>query len=279
MEQGKGRCIMSGLYRTAEGNLVLYAQEEKIYVRTLVKENAGRAVVLASDYASDLTDVLYRGTVYYAYKNTEGELLVRNIADHGVWYHLGAEGGPEGYRPHLTVLGEQLILFYGVKNPLDGQYGLRCQFPGADRDDLHSDCRQILQKWGALGTELPSLQVIHCGKEILFVLDSERMLWWSVEGGWTAVSKSSSLAGQTAEQRMEELRRSTQKHVENCLAQAKQQWEREAQQEQAGWEEQYRTELRQKDLLIESIKQQYEELMQVAQKYREEAMKWRSKFV
>ena len=43
--------------------------------------------------------------------------------------------------------------------------------------------------------------------------------------------------------------------------------------------EQYERELEQKDLLIESIKQQYEELMQVAQTYREEAIKWRSKFL
>jgi len=31
--------------------------------------------------------------------------------------------------------------------------------------------------------------------------------------------------------------------------------------------------------LIESIKNQYEELRLVAEKYREEAIKWRSKFV
>ena len=43
--------------------------------------------------------------------------------------------------------------------------------------------------------------------------------------------------------------------------------------------EQHEKELAQKDLLIESIKKQYEELMQVAQTYREEAIKWRSKFL
>lgn len=44
-------------------------------------------------------------------------------------------------------------------------------------------------------------------------------------------------------------------------------------------EEAYKKQLLEKDALIESIKQQYNELMDTASKYRAEALKWRSKFL
>ena len=268
---------MGSVYRTSEGNLVLYAQEEKIYLRTLVREGAGRAVVLASDYAADLTDILYRGTVYYAYKNTEGEILVRNIADHGIWYRLGEEGGPEGYRPRLAVIGERLVLFYAVKNPLDGQYSLRCQVPdGQDKEQLSLRWRRLLQDFGTVGTEPPQVQVVSGGNGTLLALDAERMIWWDADGKGTPISQSSSLAGEMMEDRMEEIRRKTEEEMTENLRQARQQWEAESQQIQRRQQEQYQTKIRERDLLIESIKKQYDDLRQVAETYREEAIKWRS---
>ena len=231
---------MGSVYRTSEGNLVLYTQEDRIYLRTLVKEGMGRAVILASDYDSDLTDVLYRGNVYYAYKNTEGKILVRNISDHGVWYRLGEEGGLEGYAPRLSTVGDILILFYAMKNPLDGTYYLRCRMPEAP--DKERACLHLFENMGIMEADPPMIQTISCIGGMLLVVDPERMIWWDEEGngGWIAKSD---------RQKQETLRVSFQEKLD------------------------------QKDQIIESIKQQYEELMKVAETYRQEAIKWRNKFL
>ena len=264
---------MGSVYRTAEGNLVLYSQEERVYLRTLIKEGMGRAVVLATDYASDLTDVLYRGTVYYAYKNIQGEILVRNISDHGVWLRLGEEGSLEGHCPHICTVGEQLILFYAVKNPLDGQYGLRCRVP--ETVEWEKQWRSLFEPMGSLGTEPPMIQTLPCAGGTLLVADPEHMIWWDEHGNGMRISKSNSEAGEQAE----ELRRKTGEMLEARVRQARSQWEREAAQMQEKLKGSYQVKLDQKDQLIESIKKQYEELMQVAESYRQEAIKWCGKFL
>ena len=264
---------MSSVYRTAEGNLVLYTQEERVYLRTLVKEGIGRAVVLASDYASDLSEVLHQGMVYYAYKNTEGEILVRTISDHGVWYRLGEEGGLEGYSPRLTIAGNRLALFYAIKNPLDGQYYLRCRIPeGTDRENSFYG---IFERWGSIGTEAPKIQVMGCGNGGLLGLDPEKMIWWDEEGNGTGISKGYSIEGEKAE----ELRKKLDERMETRLVQARKLWELENEQKVCEIKEMYQMRLDQKDQLIESIKKQYEELMQVAESYRQEAIKWCGKFL
>ena len=247
---------MGSVYRTAEGNLVLYDQDGKIYVRTLIRESIGRATVLASDYGSDLSDVLYRGTVFYAYKTVDGDILIRNITENGVWYRLGETGGPEGHHPKLAVIDGDLFLWYVVQNPVDGLWGLRCEIP-----DVAEEKKSVLQKWKgkmamdakSMGTEMTIPQVIPCQEGIMVMADHERMFWWGPKEGWISISR------ERSEKEMQEKTKNLEreKHIK----------------------EQHEKELAQKDLLIESIKKQYEELMQVAQTYREEAIKWRSKFL
>lgn len=247
---------MGSVYRTAEGNLVLYDQDNKIYVRTLIREGIGRVTVLASDYRSDFTDVLYRGTVFYAYKTLDGDILIRNITENGVWYRLGEAGGPEGHHPKLAVMDGILFLWYMVQNPVDGLWGLRCQIP-----EVTEEKKLMLQQWkekmvmGAktMGTEMTCPRVMPCEEGMLVMADHERRFWWGPKEGWIPISRERSEVEK-------------QEKTEHC--------EREQH-----IKEQYERELAQKDLLIESIKQQYEELMQVAQTYREEAIKWRSKFL
>ena len=280
---------MGSVYRAADGNLVIYAQENRIFLRMLMKEGMGRAVVLATDFESDLTDVLYQGTVYYAYKNVEGEIQIKNIAEHGIQYHMGAGGGPVCEVPKLAVVGENLILLYVVQNPLDGRYGLRCQLPLIKEEKqawAEEQKNRFAQCFAGGLSEKPRLQVVSCSGGSLLVLNREQMVWWEEDGEVTSLVMNES-EEQCAEKVSEVW---TEEQVETILAQRmqqfRQQWNAEREEERGEIErnrlqeiQQYQREVYQRDLLIESIKQQYEELMEVAERYREEAIKWRSKFL
>ncbi len=272
---------MGSVYRAAEGKLVLYAQEGRIFLRTLTRDSMGRAIILTTDYGSDLTDVLYRGTVYYAYKNTEGDILIKNIVEHGVQYRLGAEGGPVSAMPKLTVVGETLLLFYAVRNPVDGQYGLRCQLPFGkenEREEMEQRIGSFLREWAVSQSEPPRLQVMSGVGGILLFLDRKQFAWLGEDWQWTLLRD----AHGTQEELSTEPQEDSEKIFAQRLQQARQQWEAETAKEEKQWAkelEHCQKELSQRDLLIESIKQQYEELMEVAEKYREEAIKWRSKFI
>lgn len=277
---------MGSVYRAADGKLVIYAQENRIFLRTLMREGTGRAVVLANDYESDLTDVLYRGTVYYAYKSIGGEILIKNIGEHGIVYRMGAEGGPVCDVPQLTVIGEYLLLLYAVQNPIDGQYGLRCQFPLVKEEKrvwAEEQKSRFAQCFAEKSSEKPRLHVVSCPGGSLLILNRDRMIWWEEDGGLMPFIRKESESQCT--EKISEMW--TEEQVETILAQhlqqARQQWEEEKREETERRRmqeiQQYQRELYQRDLLIESIKQQYEELMEVAERYREEAIKWRSKFL
>jgi len=280
---------MGSVYRASDGKLVIYAQENRIFLRMLMKEGMGRAVVLATDFESDLTDVLYQGTVYYAYKNVEGEIRIKNIAEHGIVYRMGAEGGPVCEVPQLAVIGEHLVLMYAVQNPLDGRYGLRCQLPLVKEEkqawaEEQKSC--FARHFAEIPSEKPRLQVVSYPGGSLLILNREKMIWWDEDGGVTPFVWNRSEAQCT--EKVSEVW--TEEQVETIFAQriqqARQQWDEEREEERGETErkrmqeiQQYQRELYQRDLLIESIKQQYEELMEVAERYREEAIKWRSKFL
>ena len=63
----------------SERNLILYHSGKNIYLRTSTGENLTRAVTLANDFSADLSDTIYQGTIFYAYKNTEQDIVVKNI--------------------------------------------------------------------------------------------------------------------------------------------------------------------------------------------------------
>lgn len=181
---------MGSVYRAADGKLVIYAQDNRIFLRMLMKEGMGRAVVLATDFESDLTDVLYQGTVYYAYKNVEGEIRIKNIAEYGIVYRMGAEGGPVCEVPKLAVVGEMLILLYAVQNPLDGRYGLRCQLPfiKEEKQTWAEEQKNRFAQCLADGlSEKPRLQVLSCPGGSLLVVNREQMAWWDEDGEVTSI--------------------------------------------------------------------------------------------
>ncbi len=245
---------MGNVYRSAgDGSVVLYEQGTRIYLRNLVGEGMGRAIILATDYGSDLTDVLWQGTVYYAYKNTEGDILIKNILEHRVLYRLRDAGGPEGFAPQLAAAAGELVLVYSTQNPLNGRYHLHCLFPFLS-DEKKEQTESVMARFEEIFPQsqvwVPKLQIISLGQKTVFV-------------------------GAQGDENIAE--------PKIVLLDSEMIWhEQHAHKSQSGEEtpwESCQKELVQRDLLIESIKQQYEDLMNVAEQYRQEAIKWRSKFM
>ena len=65
----------------AERNLILYRAGTNLYIRSTSGENLTRPVTLCTDYRDSLSDATYNGTVYYAYRSTALDIVVRSITD------------------------------------------------------------------------------------------------------------------------------------------------------------------------------------------------------
>ena len=222
-----------------ERNLILYPSGQNIFLGTSIGKAFTRAVSLCNDYYQNLSDVIYKGTIYFSYQNNSHDIIIRSITDTEPVFQILQHEIPDCFAPRLFVFQDNLLLFYSVKNPLDDTYLLKGIFPDEKTKRFHfptsfADIPNVTP----LITDTLSLICILAGNQISF---------WQI-GDNLSLSKLKLIN-------------------ENALSDK---YNAEI--------AHLRQELSTRDTMIESAKRQYNELMDTATKYREEAIKWRNKF-
>lgn len=263
----------------AERSLILYSSGKNIYLRSSSGEALTRAVSLTNDYAGNLSDIIYQGTVFYAYQNTQQDIIIKNITDPNPYYKINNQDTPDCLCPYITVFQNMLMLFYLVKNPLNEHLLLKCVFPD------HAENR--LQ----LTAEFSEIPVIHLmpstnhlyiqlyTKTEVFILQLDEKLQYC------QLFPHDTLISDKAEQYEKRICQLSAEHTkelneqqllfENRLKEEIAKSKKELSDEN----EQLRSEINKYNAQINSAKRQYDELMNTALKYRNEALKWRNKFV
>lgn len=241
--------VMGDVYLLDGGNnLVLYESGNMLYMRMVMGESAARPVTLCRDYAGELSDVVYRGTVYYCYVNARQDVVVRSITDLQDIYRI--DGGNNGscQSPYLAGLPNALLLFYGVKNPVSGDYSLKALFPLEPQRYL----------------ALPEIHFARCPK--LSVLYREQgLLLYAGDGEVRQVLSFDADLNYTVWENAEDCQRAC-AELEGRLS--------ELCAEKNLLTEQLKRLGAEKDSVLESVRQQYGELMETALKYKEEAARW-----
>ena len=113
----------------SEKNLILYSTGNHICLRTSIGENLTRPVLLCSDFADSLSDIVYNNTVYYTYRNTSQDIIIRSITDLHDLYKISSHDTPDCFQPRIAAIQKFLILFYFVKNPIDDSFCLKALLP------------------------------------------------------------------------------------------------------------------------------------------------------
>lgn len=302
-----------------ERNLILYRAGTNLYIRSTSGESLTRPVTICADYKDSLSDTTYNGTVYYAYRSTEQDIVVRSITDLQNIYKISSQEIPDCRDPRLVTFRDDLILFYTTKSPLNSAYYLKAVFP------LKPEKRIKLPETafsGALsfGILVMSDKLILCAasqdKQILFSLNTgfepviyppdspefeNRLNTTSAQLRDTqqkldAASKSLLGTQQKLDTTSEELHETQQEldtvsaqlhdtqqrfdttskeltHTKNSLADAQLLAEK-LQAKNAHLEASLHAQAQTQNETLESIRAQYNELMDTATRYREEAVRW-----
>jgi len=238
-----------GTYSLGQGQqITVYSFQNGVYLRRWSGKMWGRPQLLAEDCMGDFSDVFWRETVYYGYRNQRGEYLVRDGSLPDKKYVLQPGESMRICCPRLLLHREKLMVFYIEEREWEGGCALRGIYVGEGK------------KTESLGEyeRRPDFQVLQWGEELLVGVAYGgvcRYYRWCAGDAWEE------LAGWEY-------------------------WWEARQEELAGQQCQSREEIEllQQDLkysqeLIESIKGQYQELMDTATQYREEARKWRSQYI
>jgi len=243
-------------------NLILYPSGHQIFLGTSNGKTFTRAVSLCNDYSEKLSDVVYNGTLYFSYQNSNHDIILRNITDTEPIFQISQQDIPDCFLGKLVVFQENLLLFYFVKNPLDDTYLLKGVFP---------EQKNITLKISAVFPEEPVIHPIFQNHRLLLcITTSERIDFWQIDEN--RISTPLFLITNAHTQKIDTLTKNQQQQEERIM-----QYQKEISQLSAQ-ASRLRQDLIQRDAMIESAKRQYNELMDTAIKYREEAIKWRSKF-
>lgn len=235
---------MSYLYETAGGQgFFIYKNQNEIILRKKEGHQFYLPVIMVRDYKSDLNDTVYNSAIYYTYINENGALVVRSVLEYVFPFERQAGENVSFNSPSLTAFYGRLILFYMEKNTGDGveNYRLHGILPyEGEREILNVD----LENKEAL------YKVVCLNEHMLVSVENEK--------GYVLYEASNDLQ-LVAQDRVENRNEQELAMLKSSLME---------QQKEINF---YKSQ-------IESAKRQYQELMQVAEQYREEANHWSGKF-
>lgn len=282
----------------AEKNLILYSAGNYICLRTSIGENLSRPIVLCNDYASDLSDIVYNNTIYYVYQNTNQDIILRSVIEREDLYIISSRSTPDCFYPQIAAIQNKLILFYFVKNPVDNSYCLKSLLPLQPEQklllpgSLFSSDAAASEHSEAVFSTLPTLHILADSASLLvqLSLDTEKFVF-SIDESLQCrkLIPESSIPAEDLIQCQEESRKNQEmfSHAQTeleknkgmlSLAQAELEKNKELLTETQNQIAKLQSDLVSRDQLIQSIRRQYEELMDTAMKYRDEAAKWHGKF-
>ena len=246
---------MANVYTAgSDRRLIIYSISRYIFLRTAYIDGIERPIMLVSDFLDGLSDVVLGDTIYYAYQNQNGDILVKNVMNNEALFRVKSSENPDMHCPQLVVNKDRLMLFYMVTNPLTDRLSLRAVYPLEEGDSLNIpvDCENV-DMYEVFGMQGKAFLYVDSFYEITSdgILENDE---WRDEKEWDEV-----FGLMQNEQKISE--------YENQLNTYMQE-NRQAIQT-----------ISQLEATIESVKAQYNELMETAIAYRDEAIKWRSKFI
>ena len=235
---------MSYLYETAGGQgFFIYKNQNEIILRKKEGHQFYLPVIMVRDYKNGLNDTVYNSAIYYTYINENGALVVRSVLEYVFPFERQAGENVSFNSPSLTAFYGRLILFYMEKNTGDGEenYRLHGILPyEGEREILNVD----------LGNKEALYKVVCLNERMLVSVENEK--------GYVLYEASNDLQ-LVAQDRVENRNEQELAMLKSSLME---------QQKEINF---YKSQ-------IESAKRQYQELMQVAEQYREEANHWSGKF-
>lgn len=248
---------MSNYYKlTDQKYIFLYSIEHKLFLRYQMQHNFSQPILLTEDFQSSLFDTTFNSTLYYGYINITGELVVKSILEQIFPVILQPQDDWRFQKLSLTVFQNQLCLFFTVRFEETGLF--RCfgmpLYQNQNRFSLPFPDSETL----------PNFQIFPSKSSCHIFFENEntqKLVKLLPDYSFSDLSSSE----KAIRDLLSEKDHSIQKLENRCL---------DLQQSLSIQEDKNHILSAQ----LKSASSQYEELMQVANAYREEALKWRSKY-
>lgn len=253
---------MGAFYQTTPNEEVLiYTYKNQINYRIKRYDNFSKSRTLAQDYQNCFCNVFHNNNIYYSYINSNNELILRRTSDNTILFlleNISYMQENAGFTPTLASFNKRLLLFYVTYE--HQSYQLKCILP------LNQDLTINLKTLPKLTAK--SHFTIFSGKRSLYLEITDVLSSDIANRNISNPDKSNNFITNNL---LYEINRKLQlNRLES---------ESKLSQNISALKEKHYNETTQLNNTITSITRQYNELMSVAQHYKDEAIKWRNKFV
>lgn len=127
---------MNQLYSIGNDKYItLLSSGANIYMNNISASNQNKSSLLCNDFQSQLTTTIFNACIYFAYINTNNELIIRNTMNSSIIRVTSLLDETSTCSPTITSFSNMLALIYDYYNPIDSSYIVKCSFP-LDDDEI-----------------------------------------------------------------------------------------------------------------------------------------------
>lgn len=131
---------MGNIFSTGNNEtLIIYPQNNVIYLLVTKGTNPCQATVLEEDYKSNFSGFIYNQTIYYIYINIRNEIVVKNIREKATFLTLATEDDSAPYKEALAEAEAKIASLEQKIESAKEQY--------ASLMDTATKYREEAQKW------------------------------------------------------------------------------------------------------------------------------------
>ena len=261
---------MSNVYSVGNNRqLIIYNAGSNIFLRVAHFGGLDRPIVLAADYLCGLTECIYNSSLYYSYINQNGSLILKNIMDTANILAIDCNYVQEYSNPKLAICNNTLLLFYLKQNPVSDKPSLHCITPD-DNNALPIPLPDIKKPVNSYSVLAYNNFILLCVNEHIYKIKQighfKQLAICTADNNSTDNNNADNINSNNNNsnnnnnnnyiEREKSLTEDFNKKIAACQAKINEQ-----------------------SAVIDSITAQYNELMDIARQYRDEAIKWRSKFI
>lgn len=259
---------MSNVYSVGNNRqLIIYNAGSNIFLRVAHFGGLDRPIVLAADYLCGLTECIYNSSLYYSYINQNGSLILKNIMDTANVLAIDCNYVQEYSNPKLAICNDTLLLFYLKQNPVSDKPSLHCITPD-DNNALPIPLPDIKKPVNSYSVLAYNNFILLCVNEHIYKIEQigyfKQLAICTADNNSTDNNNADNINSNNNNsnnndnyiEREKSLTEDFNKKIAACQAKINEQ-----------------------SAVIDSITTQYNELMDIARQYRDEAIKWRNKFI
>ena len=258
--------IMSNVYPVGNNRqLIIYAAGSNIFLRIAHWGGLERPIILATDYSHGLNECIYNDTLYYTYVSTDNSIYIKNIMENQSIYTIDGNEIHQYCKPLIEICNASLLFFYLKNNPVTEYNTLHCL--SLTNTDMQLEAFPV-----PLPSCVTNISDYHiCKADDKLILYVNKRVFFFEEIGHIIELKSIADISKSIENDYKKQIESLNKKYTSDINNINELNLKKIAACQAKIDEQA--------AVINSIKNQYNELMNVACQYKDEAIKWRSKFM